>query len=82
MPYQKHKYMETLIGILFYIGAMTTNVTYTDPQIYQIEIDNQEQVNTVEDDPQLSYEAEQNFTPYEIERAGGDKVIIYEDIQY
>lgn len=74
--------METLIGILFYIGAVTTNVAYTDSDIYQIEIDNQDQVNMIEDSQQLLLEAQQNFYPYEIyqEQTGGDKLILHEEI--
>lgn len=72
--------METLIGILMYIGAVTVDVPYTTSEIYQIETNHQEMVNTIEEDPHLLLEVEYQFSPFEIESDGGDKLVIDEII--
>lgn len=70
--------MESLIGVLLYIGAISTNITYTDNQIYQIEDDNQQTVNQVEDTPSQMQAVEQVLEEHEILNVqGGDKVIIF-----
>lgn len=61
-----------------YVGAVTVNVPYTTSEIYQIEIDYQEIVNTIEEDPHLLQEAEYQFSTFEIESDGGDKLVIDE----
>jgi len=73
--------MESLIGVLLYIGALTTNITYTDNQIYQIEEDNQQTVNQVEDSPTQMQEVGQVLEEHEIiDLQGGDKIIIINDV--
>lgn len=42
--------METLIGILLYIGALTTNVEYTTAEINSLELQNQNTITVVEND--------------------------------
>jgi len=75
--------METLIGILLYIGAITTNVTYTTQEIYQIEDDNQEQVDAVSQDPQQMQEVSNLLETVTIKYLdGGDKVVVVEDVVF
>lgn len=72
--------MESLIGVLLYIGAISTNITYTDDQIYQIEESNQQTVNSVEDSPQQMQQVDQVLESHElIQIDGGDKIIVIDD---
>lgn len=73
--------MESLIGVLLYIGAISTNVTYSDNQLYSIEQDNQQTVNQVEDSPSQMQDVNQILEVHEVlEVQGGDKIIIYEEV--
>ncbi|MBI1183074.1 hypothetical protein GC194_02290 [bacterium] len=65
--------METLIGILLYIGAITINTPYSTTQINDIEAQNHESVVIVENDPN---QLNQSIELYNEE---GDKVIVFEE---
>lgn len=56
--------METLIGILLYIGAIAPNTTYTAQQIDDLEQANANQIETVEQDPVQMQEAEAQYEMY------------------
>ncbi|MGB0430164.1 MAG: hypothetical protein ACPGLV_06790, partial [Bacteroidia bacterium] len=43
--------METLVAILFYIGAISANTEYTETEIYSIEAQYQQSVDQIENDP-------------------------------
>jgi len=68
--------METLIGILLYIGAITTNTTYTTSDITNIESENHSIVLSIENDPEELDNAINIFLQE------GDKVIVLEEIYY
>lgn len=74
--------METLIGILLYIGALTTNVEYTEAEIYSIETQNQTSVESVEGNPTLFNSAMNELGDYTIEALPSDKIVIADDMDW
>lgn len=73
--------METLIAALLYLGAMSTNIEYTETDIHQMQSRNQAALEQIEAD---SYRMDQadNIWDSAILIETGDKVIIVEDIDW
>lgn len=73
--------METLIAALLYLGAMSTNIEYTETDIHQMQSRNQTALEKIEAD---SYQMDQadNIWDSAILIETGDKVIIVEDIDW
>lgn len=79
--FKQFKKMETLIGILLYIGALTTNVEYTTAEINQLEAENQTTISVVENDnAQLNAAlSELNDVTIQFQL---DKVVVAEEIDW
>ncbi|MFY0674746.1 MAG: hypothetical protein JXQ87_15210 [Bacteroidia bacterium] len=70
--------METLIAVLLYIGAISTDVEYTQTQIQSIEAQHQNTVNQVEANPtQLDLADDVWDTSIMVQT--GDKIIVVDD---
>lgn len=74
--------MESLIGVLLYIGALTTNTTYTTQEIYSIEQTNQQIVNSIEDSPTEMSAATEVLELVEVTTDGGDKIVIWDGQEF
>lgn len=67
--------METLLAILLYLGVISTNVEYSESQIYSYEDQYKSEIEMVENDPVQLQEAQ------ELYQKEGDKVIVFvEDV--
>jgi hypothetical protein len=73
--------METLVAVLLYIGAISTNIEYTEADIYQIESQNQITVDQVESDP-LQIDQANDIWNTAILIETGDKAIVVEGIDW
>ena len=74
--------METLLAVLLYIGAISTNVEYTESEILSIESQNQGAVTQVESDPYQLDQADDIWDTSSMIQSGPGKVIITEDPQF
>lgn len=68
--------METLLAILLYLGIISTNVEYTESQIYSYETQYESEITIVESDP-VQFDDAQELYQHE-----GDKVFVLEEINY
>ena len=68
--------METLIGILLYIGAISTNTPYTVSQIHDIESQNQAQISQINQDPILLQNANNLYNDE------GENVLVWEELYW
>lgn len=56
--------METLLGILLFIGAIGPNSEYTESEINDLEQIHTQEIQVVENNPQQSHEAEVLYQDY------------------
>lgn len=74
--------MNTLISVLLYIGAITTNIEYTESEIIQIEGQNQSTVDLIESNPRQLDKAINYSDELKIEILTGDKFIVTGNIEW
>lgn len=65
--------METLLGILLFIGAIGPNSHYTESEIGDLEQIHAQEIQVVENNPQQSSEAEVMYQDY------GHTVVVYDE---
>lgn len=66
--------METLLGILLFIGAIGPNSEYTESEIDHLEQIHTQEIQVVENSPQLSLDAEAMYQDY------GHTVVVFDEI--
>lgn len=74
--------MNTLISILLYIGAISTNIEYTENEILLIETQYQSTVDLIESDPNQLHDAIDYSEELTIDNSTGDKFVVTGNIDW